>query len=177
MRTISLFFGILGFVAGLVGAVCGVARGRIELIQPSSSVAVAGLALVGVSVGLSSWQAERRRASEQKQRDAYGELIQHLMTRFNGGTFDLDKEARLRADVTTWADARVVRALSGWNSAFDDVVPVGSTGSVQLTPEQQAKIRGATAAVVESVRKELRVPGVTVREIENALFNKASRTP
>lgn len=64
-------------------------------------------------------------------------------------------------------------ALSSRLRAFDQVVPLGSAGTVQLDETQQRKMRVATAQVAAAVREEPHVQaGATVHDIEGALFNR-----
>lgn len=95
------------------GRLPGFARGwltqRDVLVEQGVALAVAGMALVGIAVGLSTWREERRRAREEKQRGTDAELVQQLFARFGPDDWDLKREIQLRAEVVTWAHPEVVR--------------------------------------------------------------------
>jgi hypothetical protein len=159
-------------VVGLAGYLQGWNTGNTDLMQTAGPLVVAALALLGVAAGLKTWRDERLKAREVQQRDSYARLIEGTFSRFAGGQFDAAGEAKLRADVVTWADPKVVRALADWNRAFDDIATEDVQGVAVLTPEQQQRMREAMAAMVYAVREELRIdPGATRGDVEKALFN------
>jgi hypothetical protein len=99
-------------------------------------------------------------------------LVLQLFARFGQGKFDEERELQLRAQVVTWGDPEIVRALNSWLRAFDEIVPPGASGSMTLNEAQRKNMRTATAQVVHAVRGELRVrSGASVTDIEGALFN------
>ena len=174
---------VRGWALGLAGMACalgaavfvtGWAKSKDAWLTAGSGVVVAGLALTGLAIGLSTWRDERAKAQEAKQRDTYGALVFHLMGRFSGLPQDAATEARLRAEVATWGSLTVVQRLQQWNATYDLHIPahIGPGVTFALTPDATSAFRDATAGVVRAVRQEM--PGVgnaSVEEIRGALFN------
>lgn len=173
MQRLVIVGASLASAVALAGFLGGWNTGNAVLLQTSGTVGVASLALFGAAAGLSTWRDERHKAREVQQRESYARLIEQTFSRFVGQQFDPEGEAKLRAEVVTWGDPRVVKALVGWNEAFDSAVPPNTSGVVELSPEQQRTMREAMAAMVFAVRQELQVEsGATTRDIEKALFNR-----
>ena len=173
MQKLVVVIAVLSGLVGGAGFLRGWSTGKADLLQASGPVVVASLALLGAAAGLSTWRNERHKAREAKQRESYARLIEQAFGRFAGSGFDPAGEAKLRAEVVTWGDPKVVQALAQWNQAYDAAVPDGATGQVALSKVQQKKMRLAIATMVFAVREELEVQaGATASEIEMALFNK-----
>lgn len=160
---------------GLAGFLRGWNTGNPDLLQTSGPLVVASLALIGVAAGLTTWKDERHKAREAQQRESYAKLIERTFGRFAGQQFDGAGEAKLRAEVVTWGDPKVVKALAGWNRAYDSAVTSSATGVVALSSEQQKTMREGMSAMVFAVRQELNVEsGASESDIERALFNQSS---
>ncbi len=174
---------VRGWALGLAGVACalgaavfvtGWAKSEDAWLTTGSGVVVAGLALTGLAIGLSTWKDERAKAQEAKQRETYGALVFHLMGRFGGLPQDMETEARLRAEVATWGSLAVVQKLQLWNATYDLHVPanVGPNVTFALTPDATSAFRNATAEVVRAVRQEMPAVGnASIEEIRGALFN------
>lgn len=179
VRTESRVVAYLAIVLGSIAFCVGWSGPNEDpVIQATGAVVVAGLALLGATAGLSTWQEERRRAREQHQRDTYATLVVQLLSRFGAsGPYDPTTEANVRAQVATWADVTVVKKLSAWHAVYDRYVPAVAAGlSVTLNSDAKAAFEKATAEVVQAVRKDLSPDdNATVQELIQALFNKPSQ--
>lgn len=169
----------LAYLAASLGAIAflaGVIWNNDAVIGPSGAVVVAALALAGATAGFTTWQDERERAREKEQRDTYSELVRSTLRGFSYLSYDPAEQATLRAQVVTWADAKVVKKLAVWRGVYDRHVGSAPSGTrVALTPIAKAEFEVATAELALAIRHEI-APGdqVTVQELKAALFNNPS---
>lgn len=143
------------------------------LIQSGSGILIAAMTLFGVLAGLQSWEQAKQQAREVEARRVYAALTKQLMSRFVE-KYDAKQDAELRAEVSTWASAKVVQALGEWNLTFTQLekTPLGEN-HFRLSTESSRRIREATAGVVTAIRDDLGADSTPSKAVEQALFNES----
>ena len=150
-----------------------------DLIGAGSTLLAAALAGVVTRAGFVTWREQRRRDREslrlKHQEEVYEEILKHMVTRFTGATYDIKKDAELRASAVVWADLATIRALGTWQKRISEVlVGSASQGEVSLSDSQSKALKTALAEVALAVRKDLQGRGVkqpSAEEILDAVFN------
>jgi type II secretory pathway pseudopilin PulG len=174
-RMLLITSGIL-CVVGLVAFFTGWTKTQAHLVQGGGAVVAASLVAMTASIGLTSWADERRKVRVEKQQAVYTDLVQQLVSRFRGESYDPQRESALRAQVSTWGSRAVVTALGRWHEAYDEVIPITSQGTVTLSEEAARRMRVATAELITAVRREIDPEDSTqAGEIADALFNQPGR--
>lgn len=171
MRTFSFIAGVAAAALGLVAAGAGWRDARVELLTSGSGVAIAGLSLIGLAAGLTTWKADRAKAREQAQRDVYGQLVGLIYGRFYG-QYDQKSEGQLRAQVVVWGDAQIVQALQNWNSTYDKHLATTASGTVTLSDPAKVELTSALTQLVSAIRDQFGLRKASDKAIYGALFNQ-----
>jgi len=171
-RWAALTVGIVAVVAATGGALLlwtGLHYVRDELVPAGATIVAASLVALTAAAGVDTWSKERTLAREERARAAYEAVSTELIERFNKTPL-----AQVRAQVASWADDEIVRAMGSWNEAYDRHVPADATGDHSLSAEGSEEMQGATVDVLAAIRETHHLSGDRDM-LRRAIFNRPSR--